>query len=125
MDIVKTKFKPVNGFTKAKIKAVLEKEVKEFSGYTERCGSPMSDVTRCFYKDNKGNKCAIGAFIPEGHPGQKFIGTVNNLLNAHPDLRTFMPLEDAALMPFQVAHDTNKKATKQALLKWVDANVEG
>lgn len=31
-------------------------------------------------------KCAVGAFLPDGHPGQGCKGTVTNLIHAYPDL---------------------------------------
>lgn len=125
MEIVsKKKFKTANGFTKASIRAIIDKEVKEFSGYTEKNDLTGFPQTHCFYKDNKGNKCGVGAFIPEGHAGQKFRGTVSNLLRTYPDLQSYMPLEFAGLHSLQIAHDMNRHDTKKVLLKWVDNNVE-
>lgn len=39
------------------------------------------------YLDEKGRKCSVGAFIPEGHPAQLFSGSVQDLVRSYPDLK--------------------------------------
>ena len=40
----------------------------------------------CYYLMEDGRKCAVGCLLPDGHPGQKLMGTVSNLLWQYPDL---------------------------------------
>ena len=40
----------------------------------------------CIYLSAEGNTCAIGHWIPDGHPGQKCQGTLDALVVTHPDL---------------------------------------
>jgi hypothetical protein len=47
----------------------------------------------CVYLASNGDKCVVGAFIPDGHPGQKFIGSVVGLLNQFPDLRDIFKIK--------------------------------
>ncbi len=39
----------------------------------------------CEYLSRKGLKCAVGIFIPDGHPAQNFDGDLGNLFEEYPD----------------------------------------
>ena len=41
----------------------------------------------CSYLTEDGNKCVIGHFIPDGHPGQKCFVNVRNLVYSYPELK--------------------------------------
>jgi hypothetical protein len=40
----------------------------------------------CSYLNDKGDKCAIGLLLPDGHPAQKASGNVYHLLRLWPEL---------------------------------------
>lgn len=49
----------------------------------------------CAYLNSKGQKCAIGIFIPDGHEAQLARKTVYNLLLEYPDLQNILgPVTD-------------------------------
>lgn len=57
--------------------------------FLEKQGTRSVDDNRlktCLYLSKNGNKCAVGAWIPDGHPAQTLSGNVESLLDAHPDL---------------------------------------
>ena len=62
----------------------------------------------CVYLNNKGKKCVIGIFIPDGHPGQQEedLGVLG-LLEKYPELIREMPSDNFELLEkFQSVHDT-------------------
>lgn len=46
-----------------------------------------SDRGHCFYLTEDGNKCAVGYWIPDGHPAQGVIMGVIGLAEIYPDLK--------------------------------------
>lgn len=84
----------INGWTADKVIAHIEENFKG-KAYNRQSN-------RCFYK--KGNKkCAIGLFLPEGHPGQKSTRVVYELLLQYPELKKYIPVSDS--YGFQRIHD--------------------
>lgn len=53
---------------------------------TQRKRAMLDDESGCAYLAPDGSRCAIGVFIPEGHPAQGYEGTVGWLMEEHPDL---------------------------------------
>ena len=99
-------YKLANGWTKETVMT----QVKRYNNDTRAVGTKIDGNTcvykTCLYQTNDGNRCAIGAFIPDGHPGLKSYSEVSNLLFHHPDLVKCMPFTDSiALKVFQRRHD--------------------
>lgn len=116
-------YKPINGWTKSKILEVIR---------ARKFDEPATDRGYCIYLSAEGNKCGIGLFIPDGHPGQRFLGAVAGLLAIHRDLENFIPLEIIGLVCLQSSHDSESSLcnmkfngnAKAAMLDWVKKNVE-
>ena len=92
-------YKLANGWTK-------ESVMEQFKKYNN--GNMARDYKRgiCVYQTDDGNRCAIGAFIPDGHEGLQFEGPVNQLLMRYSDLKSYIPFDDLdALEVFQQVHD--------------------
>lgn len=73
---------------------------------------------RCVYLAPDGSKCAVGALIPDGHPGQHASGAVEELLEDFPDLEELIaPTADhvALLGWLQLAHDAPESWTDSGL----------
>ena len=111
--------KCINGWTKAKILAVIEARPFEEQAYDE-------DMERCLYLTNKGNKCAVGLFIPDGHMAQHSGMGADALIDSYPDLRQLMPLHSFDMGELQFIHDKigNRYRAKTAMIEWVKENVE-
>jgi len=120
-------FYPINGWTKARIIQTLQermgaKKAKDHNG-------------RCAYLTSEGTRCAVGAFIPDGHPGQSYQGMVcesssfddseDTLLSTYPDLQLIVPLKDEALYTLQGMHDDVRDSAdaRPACIEWVQMNV--
>ena len=76
----------------------------------------------CTYKDNGGNRCFIGAFIPDDHT-EAFDSwdSVSHLLDKYPELDDEMPFRDVeVLKAFQAAHDDAVQSTLQALEQFLE-----
>ena len=90
------KYKLVNGWTKEKVM----EQVRKYNNGTQA----VKDGT-CLYNHNS-NRCAIGCFIPDGHPALGSRERVITLLSDYPDLISYMPFSDSdALRYFQRSHD--------------------
>jgi hypothetical protein len=92
------KFKLRKGWTKQKMLKVL---------LTRNNGKPAqsSDHGVCVYANAEGNHCAVGCFIPDGHPGMELRGTVGDLLASFPTLQKKMPIGLEGLKALQAVHD--------------------
>lgn len=91
-------YKLANGWTKEKVMEQIKKYNRGTKS-TNRYGS-------CVYRSDDGNRCAIGCFIPEDHPGLQTIAGSSWLLEEHPDLKKLMPFTYwKALERFQETHD--------------------
>lgn len=86
----------INGWTK---ETVIKHIEKNFKGKAYDCNE-----FSCMYKTGK-KKCAVGLFIPDGHPGQKVNGSVGLLLSSYPDLEKYMPMGLIFLKELQDVHD--------------------
>lgn len=113
------KYTAINGWTVARMKAAIRAGNNGQPAVEGRGG-------QCMYLTARGNRCAVGCFVPDGHPGQKMSGWVRTLLGAYPDLRGLMPLPDDAMHTLQETHDYHYKGSgdvRDALDAWIDANV--
>lgn len=91
------KYRLKTGWTKEKALAVL------FKGND---GSKAADCYGdCLYLSETGNKCAVGCFIPDGHPAQSLRGGFTALRDQYPELLGIMPLDDEGMLTLQRAHD--------------------
>lgn len=112
------KHKAINGWTSERMKQAIR------SGNDGK--RAMDDAGNCSYLDERGNKCAVGCFIPEGHAGQLLLGGAEPLLRSFPDLEGFMPLELAGLKCMQGIHDgcwPGDSDVRDLLDAWIDGNV--
>ncbi len=91
-------FKLAKGWTKTKVM----NRIKKYNN-----GKPAKNKDGiCLYKANGGNRCAIGCFIPDGHPALKSRLAIADLLGEFPDLAKHLPFKGTkALEIFQNAHD--------------------
>lgn len=125
------KYKPINGFTKQKIIDTIKAKIKGRPSYKT---DKNTNRGTCLYEDYEGNRCAIGAFIPDGHEALSFIGGVDRLLSSdwYPDLYDYMPLETDALEGLQGVHDmctpNNNKGKEinpvPKLIEWIEKYVK-
>lgn len=114
-------YRPINGWTKEKIKEALVKGNNGYKAFDVQRGS-------CVYLAPDGNKCAVGCFIPDGHPAQKYPGGVKSLVYEFPDLCRKLPLHPSSLHLLQNIHDNGipklgGKNIREMMLEWVDLNV--
>lgn len=99
------KFELAKGWTKKKVMD----QVKKFNNNTRS----MGDKDSCAYKNNEGNRCAIGCFIPNRSRAFGSSWGVEDLLGMFPQLKKSMPFEDVkALIACQEAHDDAKDGVK-------------
>jgi len=88
-----------SGWTKSKVM----EQVKKYNN-----GTCAIDDIGCLYRASDGNRCVIGAFIPDGHKALDFVGPVDDLLEFHPDLVDLMPFSvGVSLRSFQSVHDNS------------------
>jgi hypothetical protein len=62
-----------------------------------------SKGVNCYYHAPDGNKCAVGALIPDGHEGALIHGTVETLLTRYPKLR--VRIDESLGRDMQLLHD--------------------
>lgn len=88
------------GFTKERVSATVRER---------NTGVKCSMAGACCYElptSSGFNHCAIGCFIPLGHPAMEFMGSVHSLLDKYPDLQAAMPFTSRDdLRRFQQVHD--------------------
>jgi hypothetical protein len=113
-------FKTINGFTKQKIKDVINQR------FTKKSMGP--DGT-CVYRGPEGSMCVVGCFIPDTEIDEDFLANINQrsvtgLFSKRPHLKDLMPIEYTGLIEFQEAHDEGYDCTKRDLIEWVENNVE-
>lgn len=94
--------KLINGWTKEKVM----EQVKKYNN-GKKCMDNWAPII-CSYLNENGNRCLVGCFIPDNHPGLKSQAPVCNLLNKYPDLRDKMPFED--MSRFQKVHDYSRES---------------
>ena len=97
--IMKYKLKP--GFTKASVMA----QIRKYNDGT-RAVDATNTIMTCVYETDDGNRCAIGCFIPDGHPALELRGNISIILSEFPVLLELMPFHNIdSLKSFQAAHD--------------------
>lgn len=128
-------YRPINGWTKAK----MIKQIKKYVPKTKPC---MDDVGACAYRSGR-YRCAVGAFIPTGkenYDAFNFIGSARDLVKIYGHLKSEMPLSINALTSMQKLHDSFDKDSglyvstrwrdqygsgpQEALINWIKKNVE-
>lgn len=90
--------KLINGHTLESVRAAL---YKHNSGKKANVSvaTPWGEEQECQYQAPDGNRCFVGCFIPDGHPGLRHKGGVESLLINYPELQERMPLESRAHPP--------------------------
>ena len=114
-------YKLQNGFKKWEMISLIEQFNNGKKSFSERS-------SLCVYETADGNHCAVGCFIPDGHPGLKSLETVQDLLFKNPDLLPCMPLGIAGMMALQKVHDTYRRSkidVRTKMINWVNNNVRG
>ena len=120
------KMKLINGFTKQSVKDAILRFVPEggcIIQETETC------VYQAFDEDGCEMRCAVGAFIPEGHKALPKMCSATELIYDHPDLREHMPLHQDDLLKMQQHHDAAASSSVvvnvvDELFEWIDENIE-
>jgi len=118
--------KLINGHTKQSVKDAILRYVPEG-------GCMIQETETCMYQlfDDYGCevRCAVGAFIPDGHKALKAIGSASELIYDHPSLKEHMPLHVDDLLKMQQVHDTASVSSAvvsvvDELFEWIDENIE-
>lgn len=94
----------INGWTKETVIKHIEDNFK---------GKAMQSIGltyTCSYLTRDGKKCAVGLFIENGHPAQKYQRVASDLIKNFPDLNDSMPFIDK-LDEFQSFHDIGNAST--------------
>lgn len=115
--------KCINGWTKEKMK----EQIRKKNNGKQAMRSLENGGTACVYETPDGNHCAVGCFIPEGHPGMRCTDSSNVLLAEHPDLLSVMPLDGDNLRAFQRQHDgvcPTNEIIHHRLFQWIDNNIK-
>ena len=120
------KMKLINGFTKQSVKDAILRYVPEggcIIQETETC------VYQAFDDDGCEMRCAVGAFIPEGHKALPKMCSATELIYDHPDLREHMPLHQDDLLRMQQLHDRasvtpSVVSVVDELFEWIEENIE-
>lgn len=107
----------INGWTKADMLKVIEARPST---------KPASDGEFCAYLAPDGSKCAVGLFLPDGHPGQQHRGALRSLLENYPELQDALPLASDYMRILQNSHDRGPSDAnvKKLMLNWVKNEVE-
>ena len=120
------KIKLINGYTKQSVKDAILRYVPEGGCIIEET---QTCVYQAFDEDGCESRCAVGAFIPDGHEALQAIGSASELLYEHPSLKEHMPMERHDLMSMQTKHDNASTASYvvsvvDELFDWIDENIE-
>ncbi len=75
--------------------------LRDGTGRAMRCDGSEA----CVYLNKDGLKCAVGIFIPDGHPAQAFMFEVYELLSNYKDLPSFLYEGVELLKICQLIHD--------------------
>ena len=111
-------FQAINGWTKETMKA----RIHDYNYGT--CAVDANGT--CCYQTSNGNRCAVGAFIPDDHRSLAHKSGARSLLQNYPDLATNMPLDLDGLIELQHTHDVaaNPDRVLELLDAWIDKNVQ-
>lgn len=114
-------FKTINGFTKAKMIEAVNTKMMDHKSFGYHKGAGASG---CLYLAQDGNRCAVGIFIPTGHPAQDS-GDVRIMLPKFMDLLDVMPLKLEGLREMQRVHDQHESGDpRSAIIKWINEKVQ-
>lgn len=116
----------INGWTKQSMIDHIKKEFKgqSFIDLIDDDGDLADRV--CAYRGEKGAKCAVGMFIPDGLYDRALEGTgAVALINIDtPALQNRMPLEATDMESLQCVHDDAKaEVCLIKMLNWIEDNV--
>jgi hypothetical protein len=118
--------KLINGFTKQSVKDAILR-------YVPGDGCIIQETETCVYQafdeDGYEMRCAVGAFIPDGHKALPKMCSATELIYDHPDLKEHMPLDVYDLLKMQQVHDTASVSSAvvsvvDELFEWIDENIE-
>lgn len=92
-------FRAKIGWTKEKIMAQIMAKNLGYAAYSDRTSS-------CFYRQDDGNCCLVGAFIPEDHYDSSMEDNdAEHVINEYA-LEDFMPLSPQGMEKMQRFHDS-------------------
>jgi hypothetical protein len=122
-------FKLINGWTKETVLA----QVKKYNNGTKAI---REETGHCAYKTAQGNRCAVGAFIPDGHTAAlNSSASGSGMIENFPELKPFMPFSHEVscdgtgaipLNVFQKAHDGSiDDNVYESIKHFLDTKVEG
>ena len=98
------KHKLADGWTKEK---VMER-IRKYNNGNRATRTDAFNQINCTYQAADGNRCAIGCFIPDGHPALREPNGVHSILAEYPDLVPLMPFKELeALAALQCVHDVH------------------
>lgn len=119
-------YKLINGWTKEKVLAQVKKYNNGKQALAVGIDKFGSAAPMCMYKTPDGNRCFVGAFIPDNHPGLMLENAnAPRLLRRYPDLSAHMPFEGYALLSFQGVHDDDcGRDYHENLAAWLKYYVE-
>ena len=123
-------YKPINGWTKAKM---IEK-IREFVPEDKAC---MTSLGACVYSNSKGKRCAVGAFLPNDCDFFDFEGDVVDLLDTAlaDGVNLKLPIDVDGLSYLQGVHDSFGSrfagaprtdlgvGPQDACIAWIEQNV--
>lgn len=90
----------VNGWTKDSVRA----QVKKFNNGSKALDKANSEL--CRYENSEGNRCFIGAFLPNDHAGLDSLDSVLELGTKFPDIAKYLPFNKVNdIIDFQQSHD--------------------
>jgi hypothetical protein len=115
-------YKLINGWTKETVMA----QVKKYNDGT-RSIVLWDDKEQCSYEDERGNRCAVGCFIPDMHKALMDIKCASDTVANHQDLWKLVPFDGDTLDVFQRTHDRADKThdgdVYRAIQEFLDARV--
>ena len=120
------KIKLINGFTKQSVKDAILRYVPQEGCIIEET---QTCVYQAFDEDDCEMRCAVGAFMPDGHDALQAIGSASEIMYEHPSLKEHMPMERHDLMEMQTKHDNAASSNVYVnvvdeLFEWIDENFE-
>lgn len=120
------RYKTMNGWTKAGMMQAIRDKMLDHP-------SKAPDGQTCAYRAADGNRCAVGVFLPDGHPAESSIVNIDQVYTDYIDLRTVLPLALGGLCAMQIVHDytgdmdtprPDDSDPRPDVLRWIEENVE-
>lgn len=111
--------KLINGWTKETVMA----QVKKYNNGKQSLDDRSEG---CVYLGINGNRCAVGCFIPDGHPALQSDKGSSEIISEYPELEKLMPFELGDLRKFQYVHDraNSYRNIHEAIQEFLDTKVE-